>query len=152
MNLNNSFKLLSFNDIFTEAFELLSFGMYSESLQKLTEAETILSQFPSGELSSAVLNLKGFNLIGINDYQNARVCFEESLCINSKNIQACIGLGELYLLESNYSEAKRLFEEVLKKNPENLKAKNKLEEVQKMLNSSDYQKRHSDLSDQLSAA
>jgi len=95
---------------------------------------------------------RSFNFIGINNTQNAKLCFEESLCINSKNIQACIGLGELYLLESDYLEAKRIFEEILKKNPANVVAKNKLEEVQKLLNSSDFHNRCLDLSNQLSAA
>lgn len=69
---------------------------------------------------ASFFNMKGFVYLGLNNSSKARENFEKALNINPQSSQACVGLGEIFLLNEQYDAARTMFEWGVKNNPENV--------------------------------
>lgn len=128
---------LDFFKILSEAYEHFNKKEFIKSLSQIELAEKIfkaqnLERSESGGIGS-LLNFKGFNFLGLNELEQARECFEESLKYNSKSSQACAGLGEIFYLSGQYEAAKTMFEWGVKNNISNAFAAKGWEKSKKAL-------------------
>ena len=121
------------NNLFTQAFELFEKQKYSESINKLANAENLLTDPENDSFISSIENLKGFNYVGLHEKETARECFLKALNINPSSSQACSGLAELFYLDCRYTEAKTMFEWAVKNNRENKGAVEGLAKVNQIL-------------------
>ena len=119
------------------AYDLFTSKRNKESLQKLVEIEklfskAVLSNDTNKKLSS-IENFKGFNFLAMQDFENARQCFEKALRLNPNSSQASAGLAEIFHLREMEKEAKKMYEWAVKNNPENRFAVTGLAKVNKVL-------------------
>ncbi|NOX19355.1 MAG: tetratricopeptide repeat protein [Chlorobi bacterium] len=121
----------------SEAYEKFVRKKYDEAINILQKAEEAIDPEPvtreEKQTLSGVLNFKGFSYLGLNDYNSARGCFENALYLNPDSSQACAGLGEVFYLIEQDSEAKTMYEWALKNEPNNKFAVAGLEKVSKVL-------------------
>ncbi|MAT57562.1 MAG: hypothetical protein CMF23_06270 [Ignavibacteriae bacterium] len=129
--------LEKFNQYLTLAFELFETKKFNESLDKINHAEDILKL---GLMSNAMLskiasleNFRGFNYLGLHQFDDATSAFEKALNLNPTSSQACAGLGELFYLKGLDTNAKTMFEWAVLNNPENQFAVAGLTKVNKVL-------------------
>lgn len=132
------FSSLDFFKILSEAYERFNKKEFAKSLSQIELAEKVfkaqnLERSESGGIGS-LLNFKGFSYLGLNELEQARECFEESLKYNSKSSQACAGLGEIFYLSGQYEAAKTMFEWGVKNNPANAFAVKGMDKSNKALN------------------
>ena len=126
------------NKLINEAYEMFNEKKFEESLNKLIKAESMfnghLTKPKDPEFAASFYNFKGFNYLGLNDINNARVCFQKALEINPDSSQAYAGLGEVLFLSQLDDKAKYMFEKAIEKNSNNLFAVSGLEKINKLLN------------------
>lgn len=96
---------------------------YNESLKENNPVDDV----------AAFYNMKGFVYLGLQEIDNARFNFEQALNINASSSQACLGLGEIFLLNDQLSAAKTMFEWGVKNNPKNDIAVEALTKVESLL-------------------
>ena len=129
---DNFFKAIS------EAYLLFNENKYKEALNKLNEMEKMFTQVflshDSATKISTLENFKGFNYLGLQEYETAKACFEKSLNLNPESSQACAGLGEILFIQGSDEEAKTMFEWAVKYNPKNEFAKAGLAKANSNLN------------------
>ena len=125
------------NDPFSEVMLSYINKDYDTALNKLAEAEKNyngnLSNPENYEFASSFYNLKGFNLLGIKDVKNAKLCFEKALNINPESSQACAGLAEIFFINGMKEQSKTMFEWAVKNNPENSFAVEGLKKINTLL-------------------
>jgi tetratricopeptide (TPR) repeat protein len=130
----DSFKFkAALNQILESSFELFGLKYFNEAIDNLNKSEELFYSQKNIELTSAFENLKGFNYLGLDNKDSARVCFETALNVNPKSSQACAGLAELFYLEGKDKEAKTMYEYAIENNPDNQFAKGGLEKVNEIL-------------------
>lgn len=104
------------------AYKLFQEKEFEKSLQIVLDVENTIKnskEFNYKDLTSGLKNFIGFNYLGMEEYDNAREAFENSLNANSTSSQACAGLGELFFIQNMDKEAKVMFEWSVKNNPKN---------------------------------
>jgi glycosyltransferase involved in cell wall biosynthesis/GT2 family glycosyltransferase/tetratricopeptide (TPR) repeat protein len=115
----------SVQDLLNDAYcyfeenNLLGAADYLENCNEHVEDETMENS--SSDVAS-FFNMKGFVYLGLNDSSKAKENFEKALNTNPKSSQACVGLGEIFLLNEQYDAARTMFEWGIKNNPENVVA------------------------------
>jgi tetratricopeptide (TPR) repeat protein len=126
-----------FFKILSDAYEMFNKKEFKKSINQIDFAEKV---FKAQNLErtetygiGSLLNFKGFNYLGLNDLDNARECFEESLKFNPNSSQACAGLGEIFYLSEDYEAAKTMFEWGVKNNSANFFAAQGLEKSVKAM-------------------
>ncbi len=122
--------------LFSETYSLYEKKMYKEALIVLLELEKFVTN-SSEEIHPdtlvSIINLSGYNYLGLNDIDNARESFERALNINPSSSSACAGLGGIYTIFAMDAEAKTMFEWAVKNNPENQTAVSSLASVNRRL-------------------
>lgn len=122
--------------LFSETYSLYEKKLYKEALAVLLELEKFVTN-SSEEIHPdtlvSIINLSGYNYLGLNDVDNARESFERALNINPSSSSACAGLGEIYATFAMDTEAKTMFEWAVKNNPENQTAVSSLAKVNQRL-------------------
>ena len=119
-------------ELFTEAHTLYENKYFNESLAVLTELEKFIENSKEElhpETIVSIINLLGYNHLGLEEIEKARKSFEKALNINPSSSAACAGLGELYVIHEMNEEAKTMYEWAVKNNPENLSAVDSLSKV-----------------------
>jgi len=123
-------------ELFEAAYSFYEQKLFAESLSILTElgkfVETCTEEIHP-ETMVAIVNLSGYNYLGLNDIDNARESFESALNSNPSSSSACEGLAEIYARFEMNTEAKTMFEWAVKNNPENSKAVTALAKVNQKL-------------------
>jgi len=109
---------------------------FSDALVKINKAEGLfnghLSDPDDKKFAASFFNLKGFTLLGMQEYDSAQELFEKSLNINPSSSQACTGLAEIFYVDG-LNKAKTMFEWGVRNNPENITAVNGLKKVNLLL-------------------
>lgn len=129
---------MNVNQLVDSAYDYFNNKQYSESLEVLSnldevlEAETILPK-EKETIRVSLLNLKGFNFLGLNVLERATEMYASALEINPDSSQACAGLGEVFHMQYKEEEAKTMFEWAIKHNPGNLFAVSGLAKVNRDL-------------------
>ncbi|MDP3148609.1 MAG: glycosyltransferase [Ignavibacteria bacterium] len=122
--------------LFSETYSLYENKLYKEALAVLLELEkfvTSSSEEIHPDTLVSIINLSGYNYLGLNDIDNARESFERALNINPGSSSACAGLGEIYATFAMDTEAKTMYEWAVKNNPENQTAVSSLAKVNQRL-------------------
>ncbi|MCU7495312.1 MAG: hypothetical protein HF314_05765 [Ignavibacteria bacterium] len=127
----------NFYHLIGEAYRLFSERKYQDVLNKLTEAELYFNRKTfsrdSSQKISTLENFKGFNYLALQQLENAKASFENSLNLNPNSSQACAGLGEVFFLQEMEKESKTMFEWAVKYNPSNVFAVKGLAKVNSAL-------------------
>ncbi|HEX2962509.1 MAG TPA: hypothetical protein VHO43_11995 [Ignavibacteriales bacterium] len=127
----------NFYHLIGEAYKLFSEKKYQEVLNKLTEAELYFNRKAvskdTSQKISTLENFRGFNYLALQETENAKACFENSLKLNPNSSQACAGLGEVFFLQEMEKESKTMFEWAVKNNPSNMFAVKGLARVNEIL-------------------
>ncbi len=89
-----------------------------------------------------VLDLAGNICLAANEIEKAKSYFEKELEYNPKSSSACVGLGEIFMINEQYDSAKTMFEWAIKNNPQNNIAISSLSKVNEVLG---YELTHSSL-------
>ncbi len=119
-------------ELFTETYSLYEKKSFNESLTVLFELEKFVDSCTeeiNPDTLISIVNLSGYNYLGLGDIDKARESFEKALYINPSSSSACAGLGEIFALHEMNSEAKTMFEWAVKNNPENQSAVSSLSKV-----------------------
>jgi GT2 family glycosyltransferase/Tfp pilus assembly protein PilF len=119
-------------ELFTETYSLYEKKSFNESLTVLFELEKFVDSCTeeiNPDTLISIVNLSGYNYLGLGDIDKARESFEKALLINPSSSSACAGLGEIFALHEMNSEAKTMFEWAVKNNPENQSAVSSLSKV-----------------------
>lgn len=121
-----------------EAYNCFSNKDFKEAITNLDKAEKIIednfAREENFESLTRLNNFKGFSFLNLDNKNDAKLCFEKALNLDSHSSQACAGLGEIFLSEGKTYEAKTMFEWALKNNPQNIYAEKALERITKELN------------------
>jgi|GEM_PF-1640784 len=103
--------------VFFEKNDLKGAVEFLESAEKKYDEK--LFELNGIEEAAAFYNMKGFIYLGLKELENALPNFEKALNINEHSSQACVGLGEIFLLNNQIEAAKTMFEWGVKNNPQN---------------------------------
>jgi tetratricopeptide (TPR) repeat protein len=126
------------NQLVDSAYDYFNTKKYNESLEVLSKADKVLetesiSDKEKETIKVSLLNLKGFNYLGLNSLDRATEMYAGALEINPDSSQACAGLGEVFHMQYKEEEAKTMFEWAIKNNPGNLFAVSGLAKVNRDL-------------------
>ncbi len=129
-NTGNSKKAVEF---YERAVELAPFNLdfqnvYASQLMEENEMgkaeqvlKFILNEFPGN--AKALLNLGFLKLTVYGDTASARQNYEKALLLDPDYLQAWYNIAGLYIYRKDFSSAKKMLNEILRKNPEEEKAK-----------------------------
>ena len=129
---------MNVNQLVDSAYEFFNTKKYSESLEVLSNFDEVLgaealSDKEKDAIRVSLLNLKGFNFLGLNALEQATEMYAGALEINPNSSQACAGLGEVFHMQFKDEESKTMFEWAIKNNPGNLFAVSGLAKVNRTL-------------------
>ena len=129
---------MNVNQLVDSAYDFFNTKKYSESLDILSNLDEVLgaeriSTKEKETIRVSLLNLKGFNYLGLNSLERATEMYAGALEINPNSSQACAGLGEVFHMQYKEEEAKTMFEWAIKNNPGNLFAVSGLAKVNRDL-------------------
>lgn len=129
---------MNVNQLVDSAYDFFNTKKYSESLDILSNLDEVLgaeriSTKEKKTIRVSLLNLKGFNYLGLNSLERATEMYAGALEINPNSSQACAGLGEVFHMQYKEEEAKTMFEWAIKNNPGNLFAVSGLAKVNRDL-------------------
>ena len=116
---------MNMNQLIDSAYDFFNSKRYSESLEVLSNLDAVLNKEKLSDkeretIQVSLMNLKGFNYLGLNDLDKATEMYAGALEINPNSSQACAGLGEVFHMQYKEEEAKTMFEWAIKNNPGNL--------------------------------
>lgn len=147
-NHNSLFDGISFETVFVQAYNYFINSDFSSIIKLFDQHEEELAKSiyngTSKEDYAALLNLKGYAYLSLEEIDNARKSFEHALKTNPESSQACTGLGEVFLYNNQIEEAKTMFEWGVKNAPQNKFAIDALANVNKLLGLNEY---HSSLTE-----
>ncbi len=118
----------SLNELMDNIYVLYKRKKFKEVLAVLTYAQHIADD-NNIESASSLENLKGYSLLGLNELDEARECFEQALQSNPESSQACAGLAEIFFLNGMHNESKTMYEWAVKNDSLNNFAMNGLTKV-----------------------
>jgi len=129
---------MNVNQLVDSAYDFFNAKKYGESLEVLSDLDEVLgaetiSTKEKETIRVSLLNLKGFNYLGLNALDKATEMYAGALEINPDSSQACAGLGEVFHMQYKEEEAKTMFEWAIKNNPGNLFAVSGLAKVNRDL-------------------
>lgn len=129
---------MKMNKLVDSAYDSFNSKNFEESLEILVKCDEALkteklAKKEEKAIKISLLNLKGFNYLGLNNLEAATEMFAGALEINSNSSQACAGLGEVFHMQFKEEEAKTMYEWAIKNNPGNLFAISGLSKVNKDL-------------------
>ena len=129
---------MNMNQLVDSAYDFFNTKKYGESLEVLSNVDAVLnaeklSKKEKATVQVSLLNLKGFNYLGLNALEKATEMYAGALEINPDSSQACAGLGEVFHMQFKEEEAKTMFEWAIKNNPGNLFAVSGLAKVNRDL-------------------
>ncbi len=129
---------MNMNQLVDSAYDSFNSKKYDESLEVLNNVDEVLeaeklSKKEKETIRVSLLNLKGFNYLGLNALEKATEMYASALEINPNSSQACAGLGEVFHMQYKEEEAKTMFEWAIKNNPGNLFAVSGLAKVNRDL-------------------
>ena len=112
---------------------LIESNEYEKSFNLLIQAQQHFSELELNEstelLQSAFAVLYGFVQLGLNNVAAAKNSFEEALQLNPNSSEACRGLGECFLTNELFDEAKTMLEWAVKNDPSNQKAVSRINKL-----------------------
>mgnify|MGYP000371468703 CR=1 FL=1 len=116
---------MNVNQLVDKAYDSFNRKNYADSLEVLSNIDEVLaaenlSEAEKTAIEVSLLNLKGFNFLGLNNLEKATEMYATALEQNPNSSQACAGLGEVFHMQYKEEEAKTMFEWAIKNNPENL--------------------------------
>ncbi|MDA7649898.1 tetratricopeptide repeat protein [Verrucomicrobiales bacterium] len=100
----------SLRKILMEAASLLNGIRVQESLEKIIEAENMVSDF------GPLYNLKGAAYTKIRDFDKAQAAFERAVALNPKAVMTKFNLTEIHFVKKNYPLADKEFTKFLSLN------------------------------------
>lgn len=129
---------MNVNQLVDSAYDSFNSKNYKASLEVLSNIDEVLaaeniSETEKTTIEVSLLNLKGFNFLGLNNLEKATEMYASALELNPNSSQACAGLGEVFHMQYKEEEAKTMFEWAIKNNPGNLFAVSGLAKVNKDL-------------------
>ena len=129
---------MNVNQLVDSAYDSFNSKNYEASLEVLSNIDEVLaaeniSETEKTTIEVSLLNLKGFNFLGLNNLEKATEMYASALELNPNSSQACAGLGEVFHMQYKEEEAKTMFEWAIKNNPGNLFAVSGLAKVNKDL-------------------
>ncbi len=113
----NEIKTAIKNNEIAKSIELLE-SFYKTDFNKINNHQKVL-----------LLDIIGNLYLSSNNIEKAQYYFEQELQISTNSSNACLGLGKVLFAKNQPDAAKTMFEWALKNDPENLQAKNLLEEL-----------------------
>lgn len=127
----------NFSKLLSEAYKHFNAEQFTKALETIEEIEDLfpksLNSKENNSKIASIENFKGFNYLGLENLDEAKLCFEKALNLNPTSSQACAGLGRVLSLLEKHQEAKTMFEWAIKHNPTNLFAIKELAKVNKLL-------------------
>ena len=129
---------MNVNQLVDSAYDSFNSKDYTKSLEVLSNIDEVLaaekiSETEKTTIQVSLLNLKGFNFLGLNHLEKATEMYASALELNPNSSQACAGLGEVFHMQYKEEEAKTMFEWAIKNNPGNLFALSGLAKVNRDL-------------------
>lgn len=129
---------MNVNQLVDTAYDSFNSKNYTDSLEVLSNIDEVLaaenmSEAEKRAIEVSLLNLKGFNFLGLNNLEKATEMYATALELNPNSSQACAGLGEVFHMQYKEEEAKTMFEWAIKNNPGNLFAVSGLAKVNRDL-------------------
>lgn len=118
---------------FEEAYELFSRKEFASSIKLIEDLESSLIEGEEVDQNTeditSLMNLKGFNYLGLKDINNAQMVFEVAVNLNPNSSQANVGMGEVYYLKELDNLARNYYEKAVSLNQENQLAKSGLQKL-----------------------
>ncbi len=112
-------------ELFMETYSLYEKKYFNESLAVLFELEKFVGSSTEEihpDTLISIINLSGYNYLGLGDIDKARESFEKALHSNPSSSSACAGLGEIFYQQEMDAEAKTMYEWAVKNDPANAQA------------------------------
>jgi len=111
---------------------------YEEALANLNEAIESFSEILVMNIRfDQLLNLSGNVALVLNNSEAAKSYFEKELNFSPNSTSACKGLADTFFIKEEFEAAKSMYEWAIKNDPDNLKAVNRLREVNQLLGLND---------------
>jgi glycosyltransferase involved in cell wall biosynthesis len=131
-SINYFFRSITLNQKYRDAWVGLGYtlgevGRYEESLKAVTKALELDPHYPESYINYGVV------LMRLRKYEESVLVFKRSLELNPRSVITLLNLGESYLQLRNFTESKKAFLLALEYQPENQKAKEFLDFLQKVL-------------------
>ncbi|PIQ09849.1 MAG: hypothetical protein COW71_04745 [Ignavibacteriales bacterium CG18_big_fil_WC_8_21_14_2_50_31_20] len=123
-------------DLYAQTYSLYEGKLFYESLTVLSELEKFINvsvEEINYDTMISIINLSGHNYLALGEIDKAREAFERALSLNPSSSSACAGLGETFLSQEKYSEAKTMFEWAVQNDEKNELALQKLININKIL-------------------
>lgn len=120
----------TFNELFLEAYNFFSNGLFDQAIEKLAGAEQAHSLTDDNEFSlEDLFILRGTAYFSKHQFEEAREDFEKALKANPTSSEACLGLGKYFLANGLEDNARKMFEWAVKNNPEHPGARKALDDI-----------------------
>jgi Tfp pilus assembly protein PilF len=120
----------NFNDLFLEANNYYKAGVYDLVISKLDEAEQVYSKADNNKFSLEDLCIfRGGAYFMLQEYERARINFENALKLNPNSCEACLGLGQYFRAKGQFENAKAMFEWAVNYKNEHAGARTALENI-----------------------
>jgi GT2 family glycosyltransferase/glycosyltransferase involved in cell wall biosynthesis len=128
------------NDEFIKFFERAQKNIEDkEYVFAFTQLKKAYSEFENSNKSISIISKEELSLLTanitliINELDDAKEYFEETLKLNPTSSEACFGLGQVFYQEEMFEQSKTMLEWAIKNDPQNQKAAEGLKAVNEIL-------------------